>query len=168
MTFTNRYLFTAGLIALFGCGSVVGETVASPESLTTPAGPAVVVEIRPSDGGFMELLQREAGKANALGVSPFVQVHASWCGPCRALEASMHDPRMANAFQETYIIRMDLDLWQESLRAAGMRSVTVPMFFALDRTGRPTGRSINGNAWAENIPQNMAPPLKRFFAVDAE
>ena len=168
MKFSNQFVLTAAIIAIFGCGSASGETENSRESLTTPAGPSVVVELRPSDGNLMELLQREAAKAEAQGSSAFVQLHAGWCGPCRALKASMNDPRMADAFRGTTILRLDFDQWRDSLGAAGMRGVTVPMFFELDRMGRPTGRSINGNAWAENIPQNMAPPLKRFFAGDAE
>jgi hypothetical protein len=38
------------------------------------------------------------------------------------------------------------------------------VFFKLDASGKPTGDRIDGGAWGDNVPENMAPPLKAFFA----
>jgi hypothetical protein len=43
-----------------------------------------------------------------------------------------------------------------------MKGSPIPAFFRLDAEGKPVAR-IDGGAWAENIPKNMAPPLKTFF-----
>jgi hypothetical protein len=40
------------------------------------------------------------------------------------------------------------------------------VFFAVDAKARPTGAKIDGGAWGEDIPRNMAPPLERFFEAN--
>jgi thiol-disulfide isomerase/thioredoxin len=127
------------------------------------AEPATLVTLVPKQGALPALLQREVANANRMGKAPFVQLTAEWCGPCKALRASMGDPLMKDAFAGTYVILLDMDAWKKQLKPAGLDSDFVPVFFALDSGARPTGRSINGGAWGEDIPKNMAPPLKRFF-----
>jgi len=39
----------------------------------------------------------------------------------------------------------------------------IPIFYALDKDGKPTGRKVDGGAWDDNIPENMAPVLDKFF-----
>ena len=68
---------------------------------------------------------------------------------------------MVDAFQGTYIIQADVDSWGFPPR--GWDFTGIPVFFALDASGNPTGETIDGGAWGENIPENMAPPLKAFF-----
>jgi hypothetical protein len=70
---------------------------------------------------------------------------------------------MKQAFAGTFIIHVDLDAWEKPLAQAGFHVGGVPAFFALDAKGRPTGRTITGAAWQEDVPANMAPPLKAFF-----
>ena len=55
----------------------------------------------------------------------------------------------------------DIDDWPQV--ADAFRVGPIPVFFQVDAAGNPTGRSIDGNAWGENVPANMAPPLKQFF-----
>ena len=75
----------------------------------------------------------------------------------------MKDPRMVDAFAGTYLITLDADEWSGKLHPMGLDSSSIPVFFELDDKGKATGRKIDGGAWAENIPVNMAPPLKAFF-----
>jgi hypothetical protein len=70
---------------------------------------------------------------------------------------------MVDAFQGTYIIRLDLDEWKGRLSDSGFLVPGVPMFFELGADGRQTGRILTGAAWGEDIPENMAPPLGEFF-----
>jgi hypothetical protein len=47
-----------------------------------------------------------------------------------------------------------------------MQSDVIPVFYALNSAARPTGKTINGGAWGEDIPKNMAPPLKIYFRAN--
>jgi hypothetical protein len=71
------------------------------------------------------------------------------------------DPLMVDAFTGTYIIEVDVDDWGFPPKGWGFNAI--PIFFALGPNGKPAGAKIDGNAWGENIPENMAPPLKEFF-----
>jgi thiol-disulfide isomerase/thioredoxin len=107
------------------------------------------------------VIAEEAKKAEQLNLKPFVFFSASWCPPCQAVKGSMDDPLMQDAFSGTYIIELDIEQWPQL--ADAFRVGPIPVFHEVDSAGNPTGRSIDGNAWGENIPANMAPPLKQFF-----
>jgi hypothetical protein len=73
---------------------------------------------------------------------------------------------MAEAFEGTYIIQLDVDWWGwgDELNVPGFDYEFIPIFYALDEQGKPTGETIVGDAWGDdNIPENMAPMLKDFF-----
>ena len=93
-----------------------------------------------------------------------VYIGATWCDPCRQLKRYRHDPRMVDAFAGSVIVVLDADEWHdEELDVLKLSDGTLPVFFAVDAHGKALGPSINGGAWGDNIPENMAPPLKRFF-----
>ncbi len=129
------------------------------------AEPVKVVVLEPGTGELVSLLDREVAHAAAQHRVPFVQITAEWCVPCKKLRASLDDPLMRDAFAGTYIIRVDADAWKTELKKAGFDHPAIPVFFAVDSSARPTGAKIDGGAWGEDIPPNMAPPLKRFFAA---
>jgi thiol-disulfide isomerase/thioredoxin len=144
-----RRLVLASLLGLLACGS--------------PAPSAATVEIRPSDGGLQEQLAARHAEAGRRGLSPFVQVYADWCGPCRALRSAVDDPRMQEAYKGTYVVRVELDAWKEPLRAlVGSDGPGVPVFYAIEADGR-LGRSVSGRAWGEDTVENFAPVLAAFF-----
>ncbi len=131
-----------------------------------PADGFVEARPRPADvgkGGLPDALASHVKKAKALGLVPYAELGATWCKPCRELEASMSDPRMKAAFKGTYIVHLDVDEWGGSLGKSGLGSSSVPIVIALDANGRGTSRTIDGGAWAENVPENMAPKLLTFF-----
>jgi thiol-disulfide isomerase/thioredoxin len=129
------------------------------------AEPVKVVVLEPGQGRLEELLRHEVANAAASGRQPYVQITAEWCGPCKALRASLGDPLMQDAFAGTYIVQVDFDAWKPELDQAGFKNDGIPVFFALDADARPTGAKIDGGAWGEDIPRNMAPPLKQFFTA---
>jgi thiol-disulfide isomerase/thioredoxin len=122
-----------------------------------------LVTPHPDQGDLASLLAAYAGRAAELGRNPFVEFSAAWCPPCVALAENLDDPRIVEAFRGTYIIRLDYDEWKDRLSGTGFTVVGVPTFFELDGSGNPTGRIITGTAWGEDIPENMAPPLRAFF-----
>jgi thiol-disulfide isomerase/thioredoxin len=151
-------------------GSVSSSVACSKsEAKVEPAGsaaegPFVEVRVHPSGGEKLsEVLAREAKKAGEKKLRPFVEIGASWCEPCRAIESSMSDERMKKAFEGTYVIHLDADEWGGKLGEAGVASAQIPVFFALEANGKPNGRRIDGGAWDANVPANMAPKLGAFF-----
>ncbi len=117
---------------------------------------------------FAEQMQEHLAQARALGLRPYLYATATWCPPCNALARYREDPRMVEAYAGTYIIEADIDLVSnDDLSAAGFRVAGIPAFYGVDDRGHHDGRMITGAAWGEDIPANMAPPLRGFFANDA-
>jgi hypothetical protein len=107
-----------------------------------------------------------AKDATAAHLKPYALLHADWCGPCKALE-KWHDadPKMVAALKGTAVALIDIDAADpKAMAAAGLESGAIPVFYKLDASGKPTGEKIDGGAWGDNIPDNMAPPLAAFFA----
>jgi hypothetical protein len=124
----------------------------------------VLIEVNPTDGPLPAALQREAGKATQQHLKPFVYIGATWCAPCNAIKHNLDKPIMIDAFKGTYIMKLDFDAWEDKLPGAGLQHEAVPVFFALDASGKPTGRMIDGGAWGNDTPENIAPALKAFFS----
>jgi hypothetical protein len=55
------------------------------------------------------------------------------------------------------------DRWKSDLAGTAFNVRGIPIFFEVDASGKPTGRFVTGGAWGEDIPENMAPPVKAFF-----
>jgi hypothetical protein len=94
---------------------------------------------------------------------PCLYLTASWCPPSVMLEKSLTDPLMARALRGVNFATYDIDSSGNELSAAGFPAHSVPVFFLLDADGKRAGPTITGAAWGANTPQNMAPPLERFF-----
>ena len=135
---------------------IASDVSPAPESFS-------VVELRTPQGDLAALLAAHAERAGELERRPFVEFTAEWCPSCVLLEKSLEDERMIEAFQGTYIIRLDIDEWKSRLGRSDFVVVGVPAFFELDGDGRPTGRSLTGAAWGPDLPENMAPVLQAFF-----
>lgn len=138
-------------------------TIAAPQE-----GGFTLVRLHPEAGNLNEMLAVEAEKAAALGQIPVVEFDASWCPPCQAINQSLDEENelMLAAFAGTYIIRLDVDEWGWDLTEYGFAFDGIPVYFKLDEKGRPNGEVIDGNAWGENSPENMAPPLDEFFHAE--
>jgi thiol-disulfide isomerase/thioredoxin len=123
------------------------------------------VRIHPKDGALQNLLAAEAKKAQALGQTPFLEFDATWCPPCQAITASLADKNelMLKAYEGIYLIHADVDEWGWDHPEAGFTTDAIPVFFKLDQNGKSTGASIDGGAWGEDIPKNIAPVLAKFF-----
>ena len=122
-----------------------------------------VVRVGNSQEKLLDILRVEAQKASDMDRQPYVEFYADWCPPCNAIRDSLDDERMVDAFTGTYIIKLDFDYWKGKLSGTGLYVPGIPAFYEIDVDGIPTGRMITGAAWGEDVPENIAPPLKEFF-----
>jgi len=132
----------------------------------TPDNFSVFIRLKPVQGKLFDLLKIEAERAKKIGLKPFAEFYADWCPACMEIENSKYHTLMMEAFNGTYIIQLNVDEWNDYLAGTGFDFEYIPIFFRLDEDGKPTGDWIDGGAWAENIPENMAPPLKAFFHAE--
>jgi thiol-disulfide isomerase/thioredoxin len=149
----------------------------TPAPTRTPAVPLpeanvkhgfVILELRPEDGELAHLLREATLQAQDQGLKPHIEFDADWCPACQAIATALlnDEDLMVEAFQGVYLIRLDIDDWESSKEVyeeLGFLFKYIPIFFRLDERGLPAGDFIDGSAWGENIPENMAPPLKEFF-----
>ena len=164
------------VLSLLGClcSSAGAVRPTQTPSVTVGATAAVKdftrVRLHKGDGDLSALIQVEAGKAVAAKRHPYLEFDATWCPPCIAITETLDsgDPMMVDAFVGTYMIQVDIDDWKNDLAGAGYTVNAIPVYYELDRDGKSTGRSIDGSAWGDNIPENMAPPLKKFFQAGTE
>lgn len=156
-------LLASLLLVVTGCTK---DAAAPPSPPTAVKRSGLTFErLTPSQGVLTELIAAANTRARAAHLKPFVELRADWCGPCKELEASLTDERMVAAFAGTHIISLDVDAWGKQLGEAGLDpDEGIPAFFELDADGKPTGRKIDGGAWDDNVPANMAPLLAAFFA----
>lgn len=126
-----------------------------------------LVKMPGSAGDLRSLLQEHELKAGKLHEKLYVELMADWCVHCHALNASLDNEKMQEAFQGTYIVQVDEDKWKDQLGSIGINPVGIPAFYQIDKNGLTTGYSINGGAWDEDTVANMAPPLKKYF-LDAK
>jgi thiol-disulfide isomerase/thioredoxin len=125
-----------------------------------------IVRLHPKDSDLQTQLAREAGKAAALGQMPVVEFDATWCPPCQAIDAALSKKNelMFTAYADTYIIRLDVDQWGwKNGRVQDFHFDAIPIYFKLDADGAQTGEVIDGGAWGEDIPENIAPVMDAFF-----
>lgn len=151
-------------LTLLACTLTPKQSAVEEQPFESPASDKfTLVRLKASDGQLEPLLKAEVQKAKQQKRQPFVEFYADWCPPCQALRQNLSDPRMIEAFEGTYIIQLNLDEWKGQLSQTDFVVPGIPMFFEIDEAGKPTGRVITGGAWGEDIPENMAPPLKSFF-----
>jgi len=128
-----------------------------------------IVRLHPKDGDLQTMLASEAQKAVALGQLPVVEFDATWCPPCQAIDKAIQSENqlMLDAYAETYIIRLDVDEWGwGDSRLHDFQFDAIPVYFKLDVQGKQTGEVIDGGAWGEDIPENIAPVMDKFFHGD--
>jgi len=179
----NKKLMLVLATAIFlACNFLFPQNPASPpeEIIAPPTDPALqpsdpqdlapngftIVRLHPEDGDLQNMLADEAQKATALGQMAIVEFDATWCPPCQAIDAAIksRDELMLKAYSGTYIIKLDVDEWGwDNGRVQDFRFDGIPVYFKLDSEGHQTGKVIDGGAWGEDIPENIAPVMDKFF-----
>jgi thiol-disulfide isomerase/thioredoxin len=112
---------------------------------------------------LLDVMESHVTKANALNQDLYIQITATWCGPCKRLQAAMPNELMQEAFAGTYIVKLDADEWKEDFSSIDITIKAVPTFYQVTSEAKAGNYTVNGGAWAEDIPENMAPVLKTYF-----
>lgn len=100
----------------------------------------------------------------AAGRTPIVYFWANWCGPCKEFKASLSDPLMQDALNNVTLVMLDTDVDDAKEKHGEEFGVSgIPAFVKVDKDGNFVDL-VDGGAWDENIPKNMAPVLKEFIA----
>ena len=169
-TMTKKLTMLLVGISLLACNFLFPQTQQSTPQASEFQDPQpsgfTIVRLHPDDGDLPTLLADEAQKAAALGRLPVVEFDATWCPPCQAIdEAIKADNKLIlNAYAETYVIRLDVDEWGwGDSQLHDFQFNGIPVFFKLDAEGKQTGEIIDGGAWGEDIPENIAPVMDNFF-----
>jgi thiol-disulfide isomerase/thioredoxin len=138
----------------------------APSNAETKSGSTSWVKIPVAKGKLAALISAQAAVAEAGGKKSVVYIGATWCPPCGAIKKYKTDKLMVAAFQGTHIIELDVDDWDaDELTALGYEAASIPVFLAVGKDAKTNGKTINGGAWGDNTPANMAPPLTKFFAA---
>ena len=125
-----------------------------------------IVRLHTGNGDLETLLAEEAQRASALEQMPIVEFDATWCPPCQAIDKAIREENelILSAYADTYIIRLDVDEWGwGNSNLHDFPFDAIPVFFKLDSEGKRTGEVIDGGAWGEDIPENIAPVMGEFF-----
>jgi len=138
------------------------STASTPEVYS--ASSFTIARIHTQGGDLLMQLTVETQKAKELHQLPFIEFDATWCPPCNAINKSIkaEDPITMQAFENVYLIRADVDEWGWG-DGANFNFDAIPIYYQLDENGRPTGVSMDGGAWNEDIPENFSPVLDEFF-----
>jgi thiol:disulfide interchange protein len=168
----NRIIVVLAGIGLLACNFLF-PPASTPESVphsnaseNFTSAELTIVRLRPKDGDLQTMLTEEAQKAIALGQIPVLEFDATWCPPCQVIDAAIQSKNelMLNAYRETYIIKLDVDEWGwGDSRLHDFQFDGIPVYFKLDSEGRQTGEVIDGGAWGEDLPENIAPVMDEFF-----
>ena len=139
------------------------QALSTPQTLPSSTEPFVIVRINKANGGLMSQLASETEKANALGLAPFIEFDATWCPSCIAIEKSIKakNPLTLKAYNSIYLIRADVDEWGWG-DGKNFKFDAIPIYYKLDNSGKPSA-VIDGGSWGEDIPENFAPVLDKFF-----
>jgi hypothetical protein len=133
----------------------------------TPAAVTVttsvdVVALVPSPTRLRDQLREELRLAASRGETLLVQTSAAWAPVCTEIDTSLGDKRMESALKKVRLVRVDVDGFENDLKAMRMYEGSVPWFYLLDaKTARPLD-AIGADEWDDNVPENMAPVLGAF------
>jgi thiol:disulfide interchange protein len=128
----KKVLFTASLLALISLLSCARSSQAA-------SGDGVVF----TQGTFQEILD----KAKAENRMVFIDAYASWCGPCKRMDAEVFPQKEVGDYMNATFINAKFDMERgEGIQIAGRYDVTrYPTFLLIDGDGVLRGKLIGGS-----------------------
>lgn len=163
-----KTILSAVLIASFfftQCGTsskdaAAGDSSNSAAKTETPKAAIEKIDFY----GQQKSLKEVIAATYAAGRTPVVYFWAGWCAPCGEFKQSLPDPLMQDALNNVTLIMVDTDVDDVKEKHGSAFGVSgIPAFVKVDKEGNYVDL-VDGGAWDENIPANMAPVLKAFLA----
>ena len=114
-----------------------------------------------STGALRTQLAEIAKTASSKGRTVILQTYVRSSHECAEVAAALPDPKMQRALANVTLIRVDIDAFENELKALRVDTESVPWFYKLDAAAHPTD-AISADEWDANIPDNMAPVLGDF------
>ena len=171
----RRLIFLLAGFSLLACNFLFPQKVSptlNPEILSSEneqileLDELTIVRLHRLAGDLQLMLADESKKAAALGQIPVVEFDATWCPPCLAIDSAIESRNelILSAYSGIYIIKLDVDEWGwNNGRIENFQFDAIPVYFKLDANGNQTDEVIDGGAWGEDIPENIAPVMDAFF-----
>ncbi len=141
---------------------VPGVLFAPKTTKAAKVGALEVVDIGASVASLSDELAKQRAAGQQAGQKILVMTTAGHCDPCRGVDKALQDALLQSALEKTRLVRVDVDVFQEDLRALKMPIKAIPGFFLLAPDLTPKD-AINGGEWDDDIPQNIAPVLGAFM-----
>lgn len=115
------------------------------------------ITLVPAQGSLATQLEQAIQHARRRHLTPILDVGASWCGPCHALDSVLASAAMRPVVRHLYVIHVDDDLWHWELDNLGVRVTTLPRMVALTADGHPATDPV----------ADIPPSLRQYFAPDS-
>jgi hypothetical protein len=99
--------------------------------------------------------------ASGRGRTVILQTYVRSSSECAEVAAALPDPRMQRALANVTLVRVDIETFEDELRAMRVDTESAPWFYRLDADANATD-AISADEWDANVPENMAPILGDF------
>lgn len=168
-------LFGTGLSLLVAAFALSGLAEAFVPSATTETAAPVAVPVAAGTHAYGSLVVVDLDESESLRAqlaeqltvaaakhrTVVLQTYAKRSRECAEIAASLPDRRMHKALAGVTLLRVDVEAYEDELRAMRVDTEQVPWFYKLDSAARPTD-AVSADEWDENVPENMAPVLGAF------
>ena len=161
-----KYLLALTILtgALTSCSTETTESTPNVETTTSEEAPRAHVVVEAGVTDLQAFVAEHYAKAKAENLKPCVYFTADWCPPCKAIHKFRYNDQMVDAHAGVYLIEVDIDVHSGTMDAYPFVS-SIPQWTGINEDGSSDGHLIDGGAWADNVPENMAPALKEYFAA---
>jgi hypothetical protein len=133
-----------------------------PETTTaTPHGGIEVVDLGLTSQNLRAALADQQAQARTKSQTVLVMLTGRRCTPCRGVDAALESPMVQDALRGVRLVRVDLNVFQDELKAMRVPTNVYPAFFLLGTDARPID-GIHGGEWDEDTAANIAPVLGAF------
>lgn len=118
-----------------------------PAAEPAPAPALSIVELKPSAGPLRQQLRLHAKRGGKKGQRVVLEMGAPWCPPCKRAKALLAEEGVKAELEGVVLLRADSDVWGEDLDDLGFNAPVIPVYYALDEAGGPSGDSVRGDRW---------------------
>jgi hypothetical protein len=128
----------------------------------TRFGGVTLVDPGPRAARLTELIAAEQSKAKSEGQKLVVWLTAPDCRPCTGVSVALTSPLVQSALSGVRLLRLDAREYRIELTERGLTPEVLPGFALLGAGGQPVDY-VNGGEWDADIPENIAPVLRKFI-----